>query len=75
MESNIIFRVQENQPEEIIRISSDGNIYWRGRLIEADQDFKDAMLDLRDQLMKINVFDKPEDPVDAITFMADATME
>lgn len=54
MDSSITFRVQENnQPEEIIRIAADGSIYWRGRLIEADEDFKSAMLDLRDAIMRM----------------------
>lgn len=57
MDSSITFRVQENnQPEEIIRIGPDGSIYWRGREIESDQDFKSAMLDLRDAMMKMRQF-------------------
>ena len=55
--NGITFRVlEDNQPAEIIKIAHDGNIYWRGRLIESDQDFKSAMLDLHDAMMKMREF-------------------
>lgn len=54
MEPNTIsFRINEPNPTEIIRIGPDGSVYWRGRLIESDQDFKNAMLDLRDALTQL----------------------
>ena len=35
-----------NNMQEVIRIAHDGNVYWRGRLVESDDEFKRAMLDL-----------------------------
>ena len=34
------------ESEDVIRIAHDGNVYWHGRLVESDDDFKAAMLDL-----------------------------
>ena len=36
--------------KEVIRIANDGNVYWHGRLVESDDDFKSAMLDLAEAL-------------------------
>ena len=41
-----IFFAQSNNMQEVIRIAHDGNVYWRGRLVESDDEFKRAMLDL-----------------------------
>jgi len=35
-----------SQSEEIFRIEESGDLYWRGRLIESDEDFKASMIDL-----------------------------
>lgn len=51
-EDSITFRFYDQNPQEIIRIAADGNVYWKGRLVESDSDFKSAMLDLKDSLMK-----------------------
>ena len=42
---DILF-VQGNQAREIIRVTPKGEIYWKTRLVETDDDFKMAMLDL-----------------------------
>lgn len=34
--------------EEVLKIDHEGNIFWRGREVESDDDFKAAMLDLVD---------------------------
>lgn len=49
--NTITFRTNE-PPAEIIRIAGDGRIYWREREVETDQDFRNAMLDLRDCLCR-----------------------
>jgi len=36
--------------EEVLRICHDGSVLWRGRLVESDDDFKKAMLDMADVL-------------------------
>jgi len=36
--------VVENK--EIIRINKDGNIYWNGREVETDEDFRSCLLDM-----------------------------
>lgn len=43
--NNMLFFAGNNDIE-IIRICSDGNIFWKKRLVETDSDFKAAMLDL-----------------------------
>ena len=42
---DILF-ARSNNMQEVIRIAHDGNVYWRGRLVESDDEFKQAMLDL-----------------------------
>lgn len=42
---DILF-VRSNNMQEVVRIAADGNVYWRGRLVESDDEFKQAMLDL-----------------------------
>lgn len=42
---DILF-VQANPGREVIRITPTGDLYWNGRLVETDDDFKAAMLDL-----------------------------
>lgn len=37
--------------EEVIRIDADGNIFWKGREVTTDEDFKKSMLDLADCFM------------------------
>lgn len=40
-----------NTPSEIIiRIEPDGRIFWRGREVVSDDEFKKAMIDLRDAI-------------------------
>lgn len=42
---SILF-AQVNPGREVIKIIHTGEIYWNGRLVETDADFKLAMLDL-----------------------------
>lgn len=51
-DNTISFRINEPNPQEIIRIGPDGNIYWKGRQVESDSEFKEAMLDLKDAMIK-----------------------
>ena len=56
MSDNIVFKFrQDDEPKEVIRIASDGNVYWNGRLVESDEEFKSAMLDLRNCMMTATV--------------------
>ena len=41
-----IIEVRASNSTEVLRIGPDGNIYWCGRLVESDDDFKKSMLDL-----------------------------
>lgn len=49
MEQSSIIKVDSGM-EEIIRIADDGRIYWKGREVETDDDFRSAMLDLKKAL-------------------------
>jgi hypothetical protein len=40
----------KSEGKEVVRIANDGNVYWHGRLVESDEDFKSAMLDLAEAL-------------------------
>ena len=42
-----------SEAKEVIRIASDGTIFWNGREIESDAEFKAAMLDLCEQLKRM----------------------
>ena len=35
---------------EVVRIAPDGSIYWRGKLVEGDEDFRKAMLDMAEHI-------------------------
>ena len=39
------------QGEEVIKITPEGDIFWKGKEIKSDDDFKLAMLDLRNLLI------------------------
>lgn len=41
-----ILLIQANEAREIIKITPTGDVYWNQRLVETDDDFKSAMLDL-----------------------------
>lgn len=41
-----IIEVRSSPTTEVLRIAPDGNIYWHGRLVESDDDFKKSMLEL-----------------------------
>lgn len=41
------------QGKEIIKITPEGDIFWKGKEIKSDADFKLAMLDLKDYLTGI----------------------
>ena len=41
-------------PEEIIRIDREGKLFWRGREVETDDDFRSAMMDLATNMKGAN---------------------
>jgi len=41
--------------DEVIRIAHDGRLFWRGREVESDEALREALLDLRDALMRPGV--------------------
>ena len=41
-----IFTVRKDASTEVIRIGPDGRLFWRGREVETDDDFRGAMMDL-----------------------------
>lgn len=48
-----VFKVQGQESQEVLRITNTGEIYWKQRLVETDEDFKSAMLDLVENLKKM----------------------
>lgn len=34
------------ESKEIVRINADGRVFWRGREVETDDDFRSAMMDM-----------------------------
>lgn len=52
LESNAyILYVQDAQQRAVIRITSEGRLFWREREVETNDDFRAAMLELRDYFM------------------------
>jgi len=45
IEPNII-EVRKPDATEILRIAPDGRLFWKGREVETDAEFRSAMLDL-----------------------------
>ena len=41
-----ILEVRKDAYTEVIRIGPDGRLFWRGREVETDDDFRGAMMDL-----------------------------
>lgn len=48
-----LLRVHGNGNTEVLRIASDGRIFWRGREVETDDDFRAAMIDLAATMQRI----------------------
>lgn len=44
-------RIFGNQSKEIIRIAQDGRIFWHGREVETDDDFRGAMMELAQHML------------------------
>lgn len=40
------------QGTEVIRIAPEGRVFWKGREVETDEDFRSAMMELAQQLVK-----------------------
>ena len=48
VQPNITFRMGTS---EVMRIEVDGRIFWKGREVESDDDFRAAMIDVRHALV------------------------
>ena len=48
IEPNITFSVPQG---EVLRIEKDGRIFWRGREVESDDEFRAALMDLHDMMV------------------------
>jgi len=44
----------EQNPQEIIRIQYDGRLFWKGREVETDEDFRAAMMDLAKSQLELS---------------------
>ena len=42
--------IKTSNSREVIKITAAGEIYWNGRLVETDEDFKASMLELAEYL-------------------------
>ena len=40
------YAIKQEPAVEVIRIGPDGRLFWRGREVETDDDFRGAMMDL-----------------------------
>ncbi len=40
-----------NSDKQIIRIDLDGRVFWNGREVETDEDFRGAMMEMREYFM------------------------
>lgn len=47
-----IIDIRNSDPTEVLRIAPDGRIFWKQREVETDDEFRAAMLVLKDALIK-----------------------
>lgn len=47
-----ILRITPTGKAEVIRIAADGKLFWHGREVETDADFRAAMLELAKNLIR-----------------------
>ena len=47
-----IIKCQLQDGKEVMRIAPDGRIFWKQREVETDDEFRAAMLELKDALMR-----------------------
>lgn len=55
-----IFAIRSPASSEVIRIAPDGKLFWHGREIETDADFKAAMLELVEYFKDTKTLTRPE---------------
>ena len=48
-----IIEIRDREANEVLRIAPDGRIFWRLREVTTDDEFRAAMLELKDALGKI----------------------
>ena len=41
-----LLKIVDNQQVEVIRVTHDGQLYWRERFVETDEDFKNACTEM-----------------------------
>jgi hypothetical protein len=47
MNDQLTFHIKPiEQPKEVLRIEAGGDVIWRGRKVEGDDEFREAMMDL-----------------------------
>ena len=39
-----ILEIKNREGKEIVKITPEGNIYWNGREVETDQEYRDTMM-------------------------------
>jgi hypothetical protein len=39
-----ILEIRSQEGREIVKITPEGNIYWNGRQVETDQEYRDTMM-------------------------------
>ena len=39
-----ILEIKSQEGREIVKITPEGNIYWNGKLVETDQEYRDTMM-------------------------------
>lgn len=55
MNDQLTFHVNPiEQPKEVLRIEAGGDVIWRGRKVEGDDEFREAMMDLAKSMREMN---------------------
>ena len=49
---SIIFIAYSEDGNEVVRIDNDGKIFWNGRELETDDQFRSAMMELKNVFVK-----------------------
>jgi hypothetical protein len=47
-----IIMIRKQDSSEVLRIDNEGRIFWKQREVETDDDFRSAMLELKDVLIR-----------------------
>jgi hypothetical protein len=65
--TEIAFNINENDlPVEVLRIEKEGVVFWRGKLVEGNDEFKKAMMDLASKIHVLGELQKRDRAIEEL---------